>query len=442
MELLRKAQKMIEKHPLCNHCLGRQFALLGYGLDNKKRGEALKLLLTMRGHQLALSRKKAGFSLLKTVATNGSFYMATEILRKMKKRRGRKWECYLCQGRFKNLEELVESALGRLKAYEHTTFLVGIELPRKVEEREDEFKAAFDVRHGESMRNEFSRDIGKEISEITKKVAEYKKPDVVVLLNPFTGEVKVQANPLYFEGRYRKLIRGIPQSKWVCRKCRGKGCPKCNSTGKMYPESVEEIIGGPALEETEGEDISFHAAGREDVDARMLGPGRPFILEIKKPKRRLIDLQDLTHTIDKQARGKVEVLDLRFADKDDVRRLKKGEASEKVYKATIEFGRNILDEDLASVEKIFTNSVVLQQTPLRVLHRRADLIREKYIYEAKIKRLTPNSAELRIRCQGGLYIKELITGDEGRTDPSVAKIVNAEAKPLELDVLDIVLRGS
>ncbi len=442
MELLRKAQKMIEKHPLCNHCLGRQFALLGYGLDNKKRGEALKLLLTMRGHQLALSRKKAGFSLLKTVATNGSFYMATEILRKMKKRMGRKWECYLCQGRFKNLEELVESALGRLKAYEHTTFLVGIELPRKVEEREDEFKAAFDVRHGESMRNEFSRDIGKEISEITKKVAEYKKPDVVVLLNPFTGEVKVQANPLYFEGRYRKLIRGIPQSKWVCRKCRGKGCPKCNSTGKMYPESVEEIIGGPALEETEGEDISFHAAGREDVDARMLGPGRPFILEIKKPKRRLIDLQDLTHTIDKQARGKVEVLDLRFADKDDVRRLKKGEASEKVYKATIEFGRNILDEDLASVEKIFTNSVVLQQTPLRVLHRRADLIREKYIYEAKIKRLTPNSAELRIRCQGGLYIKELITGDEGRTDPSVAKIVNAEAKPLELDVLDIVLRGS
>ncbi len=442
MEMLRKAQKMLAKHPLCNHCLGRQFALLGYGLDNERRGEALKLLLTMRGHQLALSRKKAGFSLLKTVATNGSFDMATEILRKMNKRMGKKWECYLCEGLFKKQEELVKSALGMLEAYEHTTFLVGVELPRKVEEREDEFKAEFEVRHGESMRNEFSRNIGKEISEITKKDAEYKKPDVVVLLNPFTGEVRVQANPLYFEGRYRKLIRGIPQSKWVCRKCGGKGCPKCNSTGKMYPESVEEIIGGPALEETKGEDISFHAAGREDVDARMLGPGRPFILEIKKPKRRVIDLHDLAHTIDKQARGKVEVLDLRFADKDDVRRLKKGEASEKVYKATIEFGRNISDEDLGSVEKIFTNSAVLQQTPLRVLHRRADLVREKYIYEAKIKRLTPNSAELRIRCQGGLYIKELITGDEGRTDPSVAKIVKAEANPLELDVLDIVLRGS
>jgi len=442
MEMLRKAQKMLEKHPLCNHCLGRQFALLGYGLGNQKRGEAVKLLLTMRGHQLALCGKKAGFSLLKTVATNGSFDMAAEILRKMRKRRGKKWECYLCQGRFKHLEELVDSALGELKPYEYTTFLVGVELPNDIEEREDEFKAEFEVRHGESMRNDFSRDIGKEISVVTKKAAEYKKPDVVVLLNPFTGQVTLQANPLYVEGRYRKLIRGIPQSRWVCRKCRGKGCPRCNWTGKMYPESVEEIIAGPALEKTGGENVSFHAAGREDVDARMLGPGRPFIMEIKKPKRRFIDLQDLAFTIDKQAEGKVEVLNLRFASKGDIRKLKKAEASEKVYKATVEFDRNVSDEELETVEKTFTNTVVRQQTPLRVLHRRADLVREKYIYEAKIKRLTPNSAEMRVRCQGGLYIKELITGDGGRTDPCVAKIVNAETKPLELDVLNVIVRES
>ncbi len=135
-------------------------------------------------------------------------------------------------------------------------------------------------------------------------------------------------------------------------------------------------------------------------------------------------------------------MNLRFARKDDVRKLKKAEASEKVYKAIIEFDRNVSDEELEAVEKTFANAVVHQQTPLRVLHRRADLVREKHIYEAKIKRLTPNRAEMRIRCQGGLYIKELITGDEGRTDPCVAKIVNAEAKPLELDVLNVVVRES
>ncbi len=442
MGMLKKAQKMLEKHSLCNHCLGRQFALLGYGLDDQKRGEALKLLLTMKGHQLALSRKRAGFSLLKTLATNGAFDMAAEILSKMRKRKGKKQECYLCQGRFRHLPGLVNSALEKLKAYEHNTFLVGVELPTNVEEREDEFKAEFEVRHGENMRNEFSRDIGKKIYEITKKSAEYKKPDVVVLVDPFTGQVNLQANPLYMKGRYKKLVRGIPQSKWICRKCRGKGCPRCNWTGKMYADSVEEIIAEPTLEKTGGEDISLHAAGREDVDARMLGRGRPFVVEVKKPKRRFVDLRDLTYAINKQADGKVEVSNLRFASKDDIRRLKKAESSNKVYKAIVGFDRNVSDDELKSVEKTLTNAVVRQQTPLRVLHRRADLVREKYIYETKIKRLTPKRAEMKIRCQGGLYIKELITGDEGRTDPCVAKIIDAAAEPVELDVLDVVMRES
>ena len=62
MEILEKTHEMLEAHPLCDHCLGRQFALLGYGLDDQQRGKTLKLLLTMKNHQLALSGKKAGFS--------------------------------------------------------------------------------------------------------------------------------------------------------------------------------------------------------------------------------------------------------------------------------------------------------------------------------------------------------------------------------------------
>lgn len=442
MEMLKKAQKMLETYPLCDHCLGRQFALLGYGLDDQKRGETLKLLLTMKNHQLALSGKRAGFSNLRILAANGSFEMAAEILRNMRKRARKKKECYLCQGMFKSLDTLVENALETLEDYEYSTFLVGIELPTAVEEREDEFKASFEVGYGESMRNEFSRDIGKKIAAVTKKPAEYKKPDVVVLVRPFTGEVILQSNPLYIRGAYKKLVRGIPQSRWFCRSCRGEGCPKCNGTGKMYSESVEEIIAGPLLEKTGGEDVAFHAAGREDVDARMLGTGRPFIMEVKKPRRRFIDLQSLTELVNKKARGKVEVLNLRSASKDAVRRLKKAEASAKIYKVLIDFDRGVSDEELETIKKTFAKAVIHQQTPLRVLHRRADLIREKYIYETQIKRLAPNRAEMKIRCQGGLYIKELISGDEGRTDPSIATIINVEAKPLELDVLKVIMEKS
>lgn len=440
MEILEKTRKMLEKYPLCDCCLGRQFALLGYGLDDQKRGETLKLLLTMKGHQEALLGKKTGISLLKTLAVNGSFAMAAEILKKIKRRVGEKKSCYLCEGRFGLLEDLVKSSVRKLKRYEYNTFLVGMELPTEIEEREDEFKAEFEVKHGESVKNEFSRDIGKRISEITKKEAEYRKPEIVIYVNPFTEQIRLQANPLYIAGRYRKLVRGIPQSKWFCSNCRGEGCAQCNWTGKMYQESIEEIIANPTLEATHGEDASFHAAGREDIDARMLGSGRPFIIEVKKPRKRFIDLKALADAINEGTEGKLEVLNLHFADKDAVRKLKKKEMAEKVYKVAIRFDRSISDEELELIEEKLTDAVIRQQTPLRVLHRRADRIREKHIYKAKLKRLAPDSAEIRVRCQGGLYIKELITGDEGRTKPCVAKIINAKVEPLELDVLNIVER--
>jgi tRNA pseudouridine synthase 10 len=235
-------------------------------------------------------------------------------------------------------------------------------------------------------------------------------------------------------------MRGIPQSEWICWKCGGKGCPRCNGTGKLYSESVEELIGKPFLDLASGEDISLHAAGREDIDARMLGRGRPFIIEVKKPKKRFLDLKILSKTINAHALGKVKVSNLRFANKDLIRELKKAEAAEKVYRTIVKFDRNVSDLELETLQATLNNATIHQQTPRRVLHRRADRVREKHIYMAKTKRLAPDRAELNIRCQGGLYIKELVTGDDGRTEPSVAKILQVCAKPLKLDVLNVIMK--
>ncbi|MDH5494227.1 MAG: tRNA pseudouridine(54/55) synthase Pus10, partial [Candidatus Bathyarchaeota archaeon] len=153
---------------------------------------------------------------------------------------------------------------------------------------------------------------------------------------------------------------------------------------------------------------------------------------------RFIDLQKLEQTVNKRAKGKVEVRNLCFADKDVVRRFKKAEAAEKIYRVIIKFGQDVSGEELERIEKTLTNATVRQQTPQRVLHRRANLTREKYIYKAKVKRLSYNRAEMQIRCQGGLYIKELVTGDKGRTEPSVASILDTKATPLQLDVLSVV----
>ena len=438
MDILGKALRMLKDKPLCDSCLGRQFAFLGYRMENRDRGKAIKDLLAMEGHRLALQRDSEGLRILRILAENGGSSIASEILRKLGQEVGERRLCFLCEGLFEDLSSLVDKAVKLLSEYEYDTFLVGIRIPVEIEEREDEFRAKYEIEYGESMRNELSRVIGKMIREITGKKADYMKPEIVILINPFTEEVEIQSNSLYIMGRYRKLVRGIPQSKWLCGRCRGRGCPLCNWTGKKYPESVEELIANPILEMTLGEDSSFHGAGREDIDARMLGSGRPFIIEIKRPKRRKLDLSEVERVINERARGKIEVSDLKFVDRRAVVKIKDMEATQKIYRVIVEFEREIGDDEIEKLRELLTDITIHQRTPRRVLHRRADLIREKHIYETNIKRISPNRIEMIIRCQGGLYVKELVTGDEGRTDPSVSKIIGAEARPLELDVLEVL----
>ena len=130
---------------------------------------------------------------------------------------------------------------------------------------------------------------------------------------------------------------------------------------------------------------------------------------------------------------------LRFATKDVVRHLKKGEGAQKEYRLLAEFENPFSDEDLRLLEEKLTATTIKQQTPIRVMHRRADLIRERYIYKLKVKKVSLKRALLEIRCQGGLYVKELVSGDEGRTIPNVSDLLGNRAKTLKLDVLKVIM---
>jgi tRNA pseudouridine synthase 10 len=193
------------------------------------------------------------------------------------------------------------------------------------------------------------------------------------------------------------------------------------------------------LEATQGDATFFHASGREDIDARMLGNGRPFVIEISKPKKRFVDLKQIETAVNAGAAGKVEVSGLRFTTKDVVRHLKKGEGAQKEYCLLAEFENEVSDEDLRMIEEKLSGTMIRQQTPLRVVHRRADLVREKYIYKVKVKKVSLKRALMEIRCQGGLYVKELVSGDEGRTVPNVSDLLGNPAKTLKLDVLNVIM---
>ncbi len=171
----------------------------------------------------------------------------------------------------------------------------------------------------------------------------------------------------------------------------------------------------------------------------MLGTGRPFVIEISKPKKRFVDLKQIEEQVNAGTVGKIEVEGLHFASKDVVRHLKKGEGAQKEYRLLAEFEQDLTEEGLRMIEEKLSGALIKQQTPLRVVHRRADLIRERYIYKLEVKKVTLKRALLEIRCQGGLYVKELVSGDEGRTVPNVSALLDNPAKTLKLDVLNVIM---
>lgn len=350
-------------------------------------------------------------------------------------------ECYICHNIFLKINNnLVDQIFNKINDLniQFETFLVGSRVEKNIIERERVIHETAEV-DVENIKKEINREIGKALEVKLAKEVDFENPQVVILIdftkNQGTPRIEFQINPLFIEGRYRKLIRGIPQTKWPCRKCKGRGCENCHYTGKMYQESVEELISPRILEESQGSASKFHGAGREDIDVRMLGTGRPFVLEIKEPRKRDLNLKELETRINQEAAGKVGVLDLKFTDKNRRGQIKTSSTDTyKVYKAVISLSRDVKSTDLDLIKGL---DEIKQRTPQRVAHRRADLIREREVRRIDVEIINDRCINLVIECQGGLYIKELISGDDERTNPSVSSILNTEALCVQLDVMEV-----
>ena len=136
------------------------------------------------------------------------------------------------------------------------------------------------------------------------------KPEVLALIDVVTLAVELDVRSTYLYGRYTKEARDLPQTRWPCRSCKGRGCERCEGTGLRYAHSVQDLIGGPLIETMGGADHAFHGMGREDIDVRCLGRGRPFVIEIKEPERRTVDLASAMERINEHADGRIAITDL------------------------------------------------------------------------------------------------------------------------------------
>ncbi len=347
-------------------------------------------------------------------------------------------DCVVCDNLFdkinEDLYELIDDKINQL-GIEFETFLVGCQIDKDIQKRDDELSEKFDL-SVETIKKEVNRLIGLGIWEKYDKEAEFERQDIVFNVNlKGKPKVKIQINPLYIEGKYNKYKRGIPQTKWPCTKCKGRGCEECNFTGKQYPESVEELISEHFLKITKGREAKFHGAGREDIDVLMLGSGRPFVLEIKEPRIRNLDYKQLEEDINKINEGKTAYHNLHPCERPRKAEIKQSSPDTyKVYEAIVKCDEAF---DSKKLDEITQLNEIHQQTPLRVLRRRTDMVRVKHVLDLSYEIIDDKTFKMRIKTEGGLYIKELISGDEGRSQPNVSEILGVRAICEQLDVVEV-----
>ena len=94
------------------------------------------------------------------------------------------------------------------------------------------------------------------------------------------------------------------------------------------------------------------------------------------------------------------------------------------------------DADLAKINGT-TEHLLQQKTPLRVLHRRTLMVRERTIHAMRATRLAPRFVQLDLTTQAGTYVKEFVHGDFGRTRPSFGELLGCSADILQLDVMGL-----
>lgn len=400
---------------LCDSCLGRQFGRVPPLEPNANRGARLRT-------ELAIEPPS---------------------------------ECAMCENLLGRIPTWLDLCLAAARDHEYASFLVGCVLFDEVKAREEAiharllaadtsgFAATIEARGnspswrpGEWLKTEINRELGRRIEAATAKKVDFERPEMTFRVDTRFDHVDLQPADLFARGRYRKLVRDLPQTRWPCRACNGLGCRQCDGKGKTYETSVEELVAAPVVTASGAEAEAFHGMGREDIDARSLGSGRPFILELKRPRRRSLDWVSLENEINERNKGRVEVEGLAVAGSADAARYKAADPA-KTYHAVCKpdapIERAALDAAVAKLSGV----ALEQRTPQRVAHRRSDLVRKRSILGLRILDHEPQRFTLEIRAESGTYIKEFVSGDEGRTQPSLSGTLGALVRVTELDVVDV-----
>ena len=397
--------------PFCISCLGRSVGLVGYGLDNRERGLELINIIDMN------------------FDTNVEEAMICESE-----------ECSICDGLISDIDNFIDLSCESITPYSLSTFKIGTIVDKDILERASQFSNLFGSNLFESIKSQLNREIGIGVYQKIGLSAQLDLPDAVIIIDTRYDTINLEIKSLFIEGNYNKYDRTIPQTYWPCSKCKGNGCKNCNGTGQLYPDSVQSLVAEPFMKCTESSENLFHGMGREDIDAAMLGLGRPFVLELRMPKKRDVDLEEIEAKINTSNVDRIKATNLKFVERSRVPELK-NTICDKSYRVDVSISDELTIESLKNGAQRLKEKLVKQRTPTRVAHRRADLVRPRLVTSVDVVSFEQGMVELKIRAQHGTYIRELVSGDMGRTIPSLSSLVDGACKVEVLDVLNLHLEN-
>jgi tRNA pseudouridine(54/55) synthase len=325
----------------------------------------------------------------------------------------------------------------------------------------------------------------KRLRRVTLSLEDRNKLDSIPCeMHAYEIHAAVWRRPFYLRGMYTKTRRDVSQTPfWVV---------DVGARRKLGETSVEEQISPAIVRACQGISeqnnhitiahrstvfgmAKFHSSGREDMDVRMLLPdgggdvstdddeskritGRPFVFEIydalRLPSmmslamivREVNHFTDENYTPDPRSYGRNPMgvgisSELNFVPSSSFKRLQEEtESKVKHYGCLCWSERPLPTTDAALMQKFDRFPLeIRQRTPIRVLHRRTNMIRIRHVLSCQAERIDDHYFRLHISTSAGTYVKEFAHGDLGRTVPSVATLLGCNTDILELDCEGIQL---
>lgn len=337
-------------------------------------------------------------------------------------------DCFACHGIISHLDDIkdqVKNTIGRYNFHD-----IQIEVLTNLIKNDDKLIRKYRCQTSCTLKNYLKGQIQISFKRINEG------PTLYIKINSASDiQMELKWPPLYVIGRYYKRSRRVSNTPFM--------------RGQHAISSVEKELIGAIATDIRCTERKFLSAGREDMDVRMIGTGRPFSITFlnplpnenypNPPQSNEEFAQSFSCFLPKdgqiQCDNNVSASNLRITcTHPDI-----SPRHEKCYRCIVSCSRNVSEENLANLDKV-DNLIINQRTPSRVAHRRILATRQKTVISMSYKQICPRFFILNLKTSKGTYIKEFVNSDFGRTKPSLGDILDPE-NPVECQLLqlDVVL---